>query len=116
MSIKLIEYKGKKIFYADYRGLSGQELIKSMNEANQDVIKHKHELFLADFREASISNEVMEFLKGKEAKEATSYFKKQAILGISGIKKFAVNAYNTITQSNMRIFNEENEAKEYLVS
>ncbi|MBN2352880.1 MAG: hypothetical protein JXD23_09965 [Spirochaetales bacterium] len=120
MSAKLIEYKGKKIIFADHRGLAGQELINSMSELNKVVIQNKYEYLLADFRDTTLSTEVMDYLRGQDTKEAIKCYKKQAIIAgtgkVMGIKKFAVNLYNTMTRSSIKYFGSEEEAKEYLIS
>ena len=70
---------------------------------------------MADFTMANLSKEVIEYLKNEESKKAAEIADKQAVIGITGIKKMILNIYNTVSGSNTKVCSSMEEAKEYLV-
>jgi hypothetical protein len=73
-------------------------------------------LQLVDFRDTIGSEKVMQELKSKEALEAMKKVSKTAVIGITGIKKILLNAYNKLTGKNIRAFDSLEAAKEYLIT
>jgi hypothetical protein len=114
---KIIEHNQKQILHADHRGLSGEKLLESLKEVTKKVLESDNNvLLLVDLRGAFLDKQFDDYLKTPETKQATKHYKKQAIVGISGIKKFVLNSYNMITNSNMKVFDKIEDAKNYLVN
>lgn len=117
MPTSVITYKNKKIIYADHRGLTGEKLLSNLRDAKKLIMDHgKGALTLANFEDSSLSDDVVKFLKSDEMKEITDYIAKETIVGIQGIKKMIYKIYLKLTGSTCKIFNTEDEAKEYLIS
>ncbi|MBN2544445.1 MAG: hypothetical protein JXB50_01525 [Spirochaetes bacterium] len=117
MPVNMIDHKNKKIIYVDHRGLTGQNLLENYKQACELIKKNGSGcLMLVDFRDSTISNELVDYIKSDENKAITKLIAKQAAIGISGIKKIVFNLYNTVTGSSLKIFNTEDEAKNYLAS
>ena len=117
MPVTWIEYKGKKIIYGDYRKLKGNELITAVNQEAKLVQETPgNVLILDDFTGCIADSAFMEHAKkiGKEIIEPKT--EKCAILGVEGMKKVLLNAYNWFTgaATRQRVFNSEFEAKEWL--
>ncbi|GAK51184.1 hypothetical protein U14_02426 [Candidatus Moduliflexus flocculans] len=118
MSATWIQYKGKRIIYADYRGLKGNELIAALDsEAKLAQEAPGKVLILDDFTGSVADSAFMEYAKkvGKEIVEPKT--EKCAILGVEGMKKVLLNAYNWFTGAgtHQRVFDSELAAKEWLV-
>lgn len=113
----IITYKGKRIYYFDHRGLSGQAAIDSVKGANEMLHDSPSSglLTLADFTDAYADKAVMDYLKSEETKRVTAKVSKAAVLGISGLKKVLLNAYNLAAGVPAKAFDTEEAAKEYLV-
>jgi len=117
MPVSMVDHKNKKIIYVDHRGLTGQKLLDNYKQACELIKKNGNgSLMLVDFRESTISNELVDYIKTEENKAITKLIAKQAAIGISGIKKLVFNVYNTVTGSTLKMFNTEDEAKNYLVT
>jgi hypothetical protein len=113
-----ITHKGQEILYFDYKGLRGKEVLEQL-QANTRVILDSPEtdfLTLSDFRNVYADEESMAYLQSEEVKAAARKTKKKAVLGITGLKKMFLNLYNTFTGIGTRAFDDEETAKEYLVS
>jgi hypothetical protein len=111
----IITYKGKEISYLDYRGLKLEEIIKTIEEASQKSLQeNKRRLQLSNLTGVFAVPEFMEKVQeaGKKTKHLTI---KSAVVGISGAKKLLLNTYNTLTGSNLKAFDDEDSAKEWLV-
>jgi hypothetical protein len=117
MPVQWIEYKGKKILFADYRGLKSEDLMLQNLKEEGEFYKSSNSkiLSLSDFRDTYISKEFMDKVKqlGKEHKEKTA---KSAVLGITGIKNIFINVYTAFTGESLKCFNDEISAKEYLIN
>ena len=114
----IINYKGQDIVYADHRKLNGSDLLENLKKANKILGDYKGDklLLLADFNETVVDNDIMEYLRSDETKEVNKRVTKTAVLGIAGIKKIFLNSFNIITGNKARAFDNEIDAKEYLVS
>jgi len=118
MGISTIHYKGKKILVVDYSTCkSPEETIKLLNEVRAYFISsgEKH-IVLNDFSNAPVSNEFIELAKkySKEAFDDNTI--KSASVGISGIKKILLSAFNLIARYKITNFSNREEALDYLVS
>lgn len=115
--LSIINYKGKEILYLDQRGLNGDDLLKGCKNADQFIKNYQKDtaLTLANFTDTTASQEVMNYLKSEESVNINKKVVKAAVVGITGIKKILLNAYNTVTGGKYKAFETEEEAKEYLV-
>ena len=117
MPVQIIEHKGKEIIFVDHKGLQGSEMIDCFKEASREILARKGSaLSLADFSGANLTKDFIEYLKTEEVKEITGGVKKEAIIGVSGIKKMVYNIYSALSGSTARVFNTIEEAKDYLVT
>ncbi len=115
MSVKWIEYKGKKILYADFRGLRNEELIETIELEAKMVAAYPTKVLILDNFEGIRTNPAfVERTKqlGKEVIESKTI--KNAVLGITGLKEILLRAYNTFTGGKSRPFGTEAEALEWL--
>jgi len=116
MSVKWIEYKGKRILYADFRGLRGKELIETIELEAQMVAAHPTKVLILDnFEGVHTTTAFVERIKqlGKDIIEEKTI--KNAVLGITGLKDILLRAYNTFTKGKSRPFGTEADALEWLV-
>jgi hypothetical protein len=111
----IITYKGKEISYFDYRGMKMDEIIKLIEEISKKALQeNKRRLQLSNLTGIFAVPEFMDAVNkaGKMTKHLTS---KSAVVGITGAKKLLLNMYNTFTGSNMKAFDDEESAKEWLI-
>jgi len=113
-----ITYKNKKILYLDYRGIKTMdrkpEFLEIAKQAEKFIKSERTKvLLLSDFRESTLSPEFMELIK---ANFPTEYIQKQAAIGIEGIKKLLADSFERATGNTISLFNDEIEAKEFLIS
>lgn len=115
MSLKYIEYKGKKILYVDYRNKNGIENMATIDAAAKEIGSWTQKgLSLSDFRNATATPEFMAHLK-KVGAEVFQPKAKIAVLGITGVKNILLQAYNAFTKNEVVPFETEEEAKEWLI-
>ena len=117
MPISWIDYKGKKILFIDMKGAKSEEMLTIIEEQKK-IIDESSEpvLLLNDFRDTFASSEYMDRAK-KYGKEQKDKIKKTALLGIQGIKKILVRTYIMFSNNeNTKIFDNIEEAKEYLIN
>jgi hypothetical protein len=118
MGVKWIEHKGKKIVYLDFRECKNEDqLIQVLTEA-QTLIQAQPErvVTLSNYDGVSVTAGFLSRLKelGKQAVQ-TGRIEKLAVLGITEIKSVLVQGYlNATGQKNMRTFNNEAEALDWL--
>jgi len=116
MPVSWIDHKGKKILYADFRNQSGPAMIATLEAELVEIRKHgKGVLLLADFRGATTNDDFMTKAKaaGKDLRELSH---RSAALGITGVKKILLGAYNAFSGDTLKAFDTEEEAKKYLAS
>lgn len=119
MEIKWIEYKGKNILLCDYRGAkSDKDMIDHINQF-ADMLRQQtgRTLSLSNYENTVISTAFMVEAKKLGTEVGLVKMGKSALLGVTGLKKIMLKSYNTITgQKDNRMFETEEEAKEWLVS
>jgi hypothetical protein len=111
----ILTYKGKEISYFDYRGMNMEEIIRTIEEASAKALQeNKHRLQLSNLTGVFAVPEFMSSVKeaGKKTKHLTT---KSAVVGITGAKKLLLNIYNAFTGVDMKAFDDEESAKEWLV-
>jgi hypothetical protein len=117
MSVSYINYKGKKVLFADYTKCKNtQDMLIVLEETKKEFEKSNQMiLIIDDFTGNTGSIEFMQRAKqlGKEIFDNRT--SKAACLGITGIKKILLNGYNTIVKNKLVPFETKEEALEYLV-
>lgn len=117
--ISFITHRDKQILYVDYRGMkTNVQMIDTMRRLGEMVTLAPGKLLLLyDYRDAVVSSEFM-----AAAKQLTSELKplhkveKRAAVGIMGIKKILLQAYNVFSGDEVRPFNTLDEAKDHLTA
>jgi hypothetical protein len=118
MSVSYINHKGKKIMIVDYRQCkSTEDTLKVLEQVRQEYMKTNEMIIsLNDFRDAYGSNEFMKKANelGKELFDKRTI--KTAAIGVTGIKKILVNAYNVFVKNKIMIFDTKEEALDWLAA
>ncbi len=117
MSLSFIQHKGKTILYVDYsKCVTVEETIHLLEkvriEYTNTVGKY---LILNNFTNAIASNEYMDLARkyGKEILDART--ERCAALGITGLKKIFLSAYNITVKNKMIAFETKQDALDFLV-
>jgi hypothetical protein len=123
MGVEWIEYHGKPILYADFRGMNTERLILTL----ESVFKAKQEsvadlVILANLENTTISSDFLSKAKEmtkasrKESEEKGRFkVRKIALVGIKGLGSFMLFTYNLATSQDIVDFQTEEEAKEWLI-
>jgi len=117
MDVTWITYKDSKILYIDYRGAKdGKDSVGLLMKAIEIERNSKGNLLILQNFEGTFGNDEY-FAKVKEVgKEVSDKVKKNALVGITGIKKILLAGYARFTgEKGLRTFDGEAEAKEWLV-
>jgi hypothetical protein len=117
MGVSWIEYKSTRILFVDYRGAkTPEEMIKILDEQERYEIKDPRLRILTNFEGTYGNNAYMDKVKayGKRLRGNSSV--RQAVLGITGIKKILFEGYILFTgDKSTKTFATEDEAKEWLI-
>lgn len=117
MGHSFITYKGKRILYVDYTTCENtQDTINVINGVRDLYLKTTESyLSLNNFTNVAVNNEYMEVVKkyGKEIFDARTT--RNAAIGITGIKRVLLGAYNIVVKNKLLAFDTKEEALEYLV-
>ncbi|MBN1413251.1 MAG: hypothetical protein JW969_20590 [Spirochaetales bacterium] len=117
MDPEWIEFKGKKILHIDYRGVKDKDVSLSILRKAIDMEKRSEGnlLILQNYEGTFANKEFMDEVK-KLGKEVADKVKRNALVGITGIKKVLLQAYITFSgEKNIKTFGTEEEAKEWLI-
>lgn len=116
---QVIDYRGKQIYFSDYRGLVGEDLAQQIHknvsagvELGNRAIRDR--LTLADFTDTVATSEVLEALKLSAFKQKGN-IKAVAVVGVTGMRKHLLGVINRLTGIGARPFDTLEEAKEWLV-
>jgi len=115
-SIQKINHKGKEIVYIDYRGQSEEEMLDTASNLRDFLLANQVEHFrLVNISDTPATRKFTAYIRelGKETKHIPV---KAAIVGITGAKKVLLSGYNRLLGGAMRPFDDEETAKDYLVS
>jgi hypothetical protein len=119
MEVKFIEHKNKRILYVDYRGAKNENDMLDTLKKDVEIEKTLKDktLLLANFENAPITQKYMDEVKRSGVEIRSKIMSKTALIGITGIKNIFVQGYIRFTgQKDMKMFNSEDDAKEWLVS
>lgn len=119
MPINKLDYKGKEVIYVDYQPCkSDAERLKQLEETAAYLSQHQgNALVLVDLRgQSGRSKEFMDRAKELEPNYGHNVYKR-AILGIDGLKKVLLMAFNRFSNNSTKTvpFNTQEEAMEYLI-
>ena len=111
----IIHYQGIEIVYINYQHLSSTELFQTMEQARSLILKENKIRpvlinLIGVYGTPDFMNKAKEL--GKETAHLTS---KSAVVGLNDLKKILLNAYNRFTSENMKAFDTEELAKEWLI-
>ena len=116
MPVSYIQYKGKTILYVDFRNMTGDQGIATLDdEAKAMESWTQTGLILNDFRNAKASAEFMAHAKKLGKEVFVTKVKKSAAIGITGVQGILLQAYNAFSKDKLVPFASEEEAKEWLI-
>ena len=114
--IQKIKFEGEEIIYVDYRGLSEDEMLEMAASLRKYLENgpgfHRR---LVNISDTPATRKFTSYIRqlGKDFKDVPV---KAAIVGITGAKKVLLSGYNRLLGGSMRPFDDEKDAKQYLVS
>ena len=120
MALTIIEYKGKIIYYNDWRNLKNDEQfrpkIEEGDENTRQLINEgeKDILTLTDVTGSFAYDDTITLLK-ESAKLARPITIKSATVGLSMAKKILLNGLNMISRTDLKAFDTLEDAKNWLV-
>lgn len=118
MPVTWIEHKGKKILHTDYRNVTDEgEILALLKEATNIIRETPGKIrFLADFRNTNVPSNFMTEVKKNGKNLFKEKAERHAILGVTGIKKVLLKAYVVFSGENIKPFDSEKDAKDYLAA
>jgi hypothetical protein len=119
MRSQWIEHGGKRILYADYTNFSESDfeaLRAEVVEVETEIARQPENsvLSLTDIRGSVASREAVDLFK-KSAVVAKKYIRKQAVVGVTGLKKIVFDAVVKLSGQNATAFDDLETAKDWLV-
>jgi hypothetical protein len=116
MSISFIQHKGRKILYIDYSECKSiKETLEVLEQVRNEYLRTNESYYtLNNFTNAPSNNEFMEAAKkyGKELFDARTI--KNTGIGIIGIKRILLSAYNLTIKNKLIPFETKEEALDFL--
>lgn len=118
MGYSFIHHKGRKILYIDYTQCKSLDEMLTVLDSVRELYEKSNESFyvINDFTGAYGSSEFLNKAKELGAKLFSKKTKKSAILGVTGIKKILVQAYNMVVKHKIVLCDSKLEALDYLAS
>lgn len=118
MPVSYITYKEKDILYVDLtQSKSEKQSLELLEETKEAYLAASQKLLVLVNTEGAFVNAVV---SSKMKQYGKMYFKnraeKRAFVGIQGLKKLILKAYTKMVGGNIRVFDDLDSAKEYLVS
>ncbi|WP_436515003.1 hypothetical protein [Ekhidna sp. To15] len=114
--IQKITHKGKEIIYVDYRRRSESEMLEIARSLKEFLLSDPgYHLRLVNIADTPATRKFTAYIRelGKETKGVPV---RGAVVGITGAKKVLLSGYNRLLGGAMRPFDDEETAKDYLVS
>jgi hypothetical protein len=117
MALSYILHKGKKIMYIDYSKCKNlDEMLAVLDSAKKEYEKTTESyLTINDFSNTFGSKDFMNKAKELGPVIFDKRTIKSAIIGVTGIKRILLQAYNTVVKNKQVPFDTKDEALEYLV-
>ena len=118
MPISYITFKGKELLYVDLtESKTEKRSLELLEETKEVYLAADKKLLVLVNTEGAFVNTVV---SSKMKEYGKRYFKdraeKRAFVGIQGLKKLILKAYTKMVGGNIRLFDDLESAKEYLVS
>lgn len=111
-----IIYRGKEIISIDYRNQNDEEMIQTLEQTRDLILKlDRDHLRLVNVEGVSPSASFRIRMR-KIGKEIGHVPSKVAIVGLSPTKRVVMNAYNQMIGGGMKLFDNLEDAKKYLIS
>ncbi len=118
MKSKWIEYQGKKILYQDFSALFyNSAAVKEELKAVQEIVLKEpmnSVLVISNFKDTQIGADLMSDLNEASAK-TKDHVHKTAVLGVTGFKRALGDMLSRLTGQPLKYFENEEEAKNWLV-
>jgi len=117
MGVKKVVQKGQTILVADYRGLQkADQQIQVLEEVTKILKSSPTKMpILSNFEGAAVGSEFMNKVK-PWGKDMQPKIKRQALLGITGLKSILLQGYILFTgEKEIKAFDTEAEAMDYLL-
>ena len=115
--VKWITHKGKRIIFLDYTHLNPdhkKEFFKVLDEARNFILSAGNNLLiLVDVNNSFTDSEIMQKIK-EDAKIEKPQIKREAVVGITGIKAILLKAINMFSGQDIKPFSTIEEAKDWL--
>lgn len=117
MPVSYITHKGQKILYVDLTESKNESRsLELLEETKEAYLNASGRLLVLVNTEGAYVNSVV---SSRMKEYGKLYFKdradKRAYVGIQGLKKLILKAYTNIVGGNVKVFDDLEEAKEYLV-
>ena len=115
MKSHTFDYKGLRMFYADYSGYGrDMDALKTEVDAFDSMVEqHENALVLVDIRNTVTSSEVVSLMKESTAR-TKGHVARTAVVGVSGIQKVLAQAVARFAREPLMLFNDVDSAKEWL--
>jgi len=113
---KWMDYKAKRILYVDYRGMKPQEILPLMKETNDAVAASQGRvLILGHVKGATVTREVMDYLKKSARMVLRNRAEKIAVVGATALMAVFFDSFAVaLERDNARKFGTEEEALKWL--
>jgi len=109
--------KDQWFLYLDCRELDEKQLLEILDEAAEILKPMTAKVpVMANVEGTTLSTEFMEKLKQLATEVYAEKVDYSAIVGVSGVKKVLLSSYNFLLKQDMRAFNNEEEALEWIIS
>ncbi|XOV93089.1 MAG: hypothetical protein ACFHWX_23185 [Bacteroidota bacterium] len=111
-----IQHNGKKIIFTRFSNLSEAEMMEAI-KAQFELVKRNpgKVLLLDDFNNTAVNNEFMNTAK-QLGREYGDKIDKYAVLGVTGLKKILLTAYNAFATNPAHPFSTQDEAVKFLAA
>jgi len=118
MPVSFITHKGQQILYVDLtESKSEKRSLELLEETKEVYMKSAGQLLvLVNTEGAYVNQEVSAKMKEYAKKYFKDKARKRAFVGVSGLKKLILKTYAVLVSGNLKLFDDIEEAKEYLVS
>lgn len=117
MKSRWTTWKDARIFYCDFAGFRGdlRALRAEVNAADREICSQPKgtALLLVDVSDTVASAAVVDLFK-ESAKLTHGYVDRQAVIGLSGFKRFLADVVARFSGQSMRLFDNETDAMDWL--
>ena len=111
-----VDYKGKKVLFNDYTGLTTSDIVFLVmeNKRRYDKDTKSDLLLLVDVTDCPFDHTVISAMEDI-AKAIKPRIKKSAVLGVTGLKAIVLKTINRVSDLKIVPFNSREEALEWLI-